>query len=181
MMEMCGSATLFSTWGFVRHRCHRHALLFVVLALAAVRPVQAQAPARPPAPATTQKAPVPPPTPFLILLRARTAYLVNDKAARQPFDDLSKALVRWSRWKLVDRADTADIVVSFAPNPTGSRPVPRGAKATPPEYRISIESRGAAATAPLWRDADGKVSRLVERLRDEVDGPPAICFAFWCK
>jgi len=161
----------------------RRTLLFAICASATLQPTLAQAPARP-APAAQPRTPAPPPASPVAsvqLLRARTAYLVNNAGAGQPFDDMSKALKRWRRWTLVERAEAADIVVSLAPTPIGSRPVSRGGKQPAAEYQLSIQSRANATAAPLWRDIDQKPARLIERLRDEIDGPPTFCFAFWCK
>jgi hypothetical protein len=175
----------------VKRRVYRHTFLFVVLpfvfafAPAPLHPIFAQTPLRT-TPFLQSKAQTSPSTPPQ-LLRARKAYLVNnardahDAGGRQPFDDVSKALSRWRRWTLVERAETADIVVSLSTTSGGSSGLDRRRKTTPAEYQLSIQSKGASDSTLLWRGVDQKPADLVEQLRTQLDGPPTFCFALWCR
>jgi hypothetical protein len=159
------------------------ALLVVVLWISATRPGVTQTTAPRPAPTVppTAVSPAPTTSPLLPLLRARTAYLVNNAGARQPFDEVTTAMRRWGHWRLVDRAEAADLVVSLAPGPIAPTARGRTVKPQAVEYQLSIQSRGNTNATPLWRDVDRKPGRLVERLRDEVEGSPSFCFAVWCR
>ena len=107
-----------------------------------------------------------------LLLTARTAYLVNQAGDVKRFDSLAKEFQKWGRFKLVDREDTADIVITFGRESRGQiGSMVNGYGSSSPVTAITLEIGDRASESLLWKDSSPVIrspQRLMSRLRERM-------------
>jgi len=127
------------------------------------------------------------------LVRARTAFLINDgpgRATDEEFLELRAQLRRWGHFDVVDRADRADVTISLSTSQV-ERPglqsgAPIGAKFVNPStavvrsYVSTLTIRQRSTGEVLWSGGSGTVTSALQRLQQELPGGPKVCVAFWC-
>lgn len=116
------------------------------------------------------------------LTSARTIYLDNQAGSPKAVDELAKRLRRWGRLKVVDTKGKADVVISIT---TEAASVGRFAPPTPgvttTGRRLTLTVRRVNTGDLLWSDSDGSLETLVAKLRSQLEPPPKICIAVWCR
>jgi hypothetical protein len=139
-------------------------------------------------PATTD-AKVPP-----TLLRARTAFLINEPPGRDTdpaFRELRAQLHKWNRFEVVDRADRADVTISLSTSqvergavgsgaPTGAGFVNPAKSPTVRSNFLTLTVRQRATGVILWTGGSGTVTSALQRLQQDMPRGPTLCVAFWC-
>ena len=107
---------------------------------------------------------------------------LNPPAIEKAVDELARRVRRWGRLKVVDAKGKADVVASVTTEafPAG-RPAPprRGAATT--SRRLTLTVRRVSTGDLLWSESDRSLETLVAKLRSQLEPPPKICIAVWCR
>jgi hypothetical protein len=127
------------------------------------------------------------------LVRAKTAFLINETpglATDLDFRDLQAQLRKWNHFEVVDRADRADVTISLstsqierAGSPSGA---PTGANFVNPSRGIvrshvsTLTVRQRSSGETLWSGTSGTVATALQRLQLELPGGPRLCVVVWC-
>jgi hypothetical protein len=155
-------------------------------ALATAQRPSSAPPARvPAAPAKTL-----PPT----LVRARTAFLINEAPGLdtdREFRELRTQLRLWDHFEVVDLANRADVTISLSTSQV-ERPgietgAPIGAGFVNPSRglvrrnvsKLTVRQRSTGEI--LWSGESASVTTVLQRLQQEMPRAPKVCFAFWCR
>jgi len=128
------------------------------------------------------------------LVRAKTAFLINDAPGRATdleFRELQDQLRKWDRFDIVDRADRADVTITLSTSqierpglPSGA---PIGAKFVNPSTAVvrstvsTLTVRQRSTGETLWSGGSGTVTSTLQRLQQDFPGGPSVCVAFWCR
>ena len=116
------------------------------------------------------------------LASAKTIYLENQAGSPKAVDELARRVRRWGRLKVVDAKGKADVVASVTTEafPVG-RPAPPRPGASTTSRRLTLTVRRVNTGDLLWSDSDSSLETLVAKLRSQLEPPPKICIAVWCR
>jgi len=127
------------------------------------------------------------------LVRARTAFLINEapgRATDMDFRELQAQMRKWGHFEVVDRADRADVTISLSTTevqrvaPQSGAPV--GANFVNPTKSVvrsnvsTLTIRQRSSGEILWSGASGTAATALQRLQLEMPGGPKMCVAVWC-
>lgn len=117
------------------------------------------------------------------LLRAKTAYVVNEYVGDKPFENFREELKRWGRFTLVNDPEAADVLIVLNGNPSANTEARAGVGdggvgvtfgGGRPYYVLTIKD--AKTRVDLWGDAmqetvvkKGAPQRLVKNLRKVME------------
>jgi hypothetical protein len=127
------------------------------------------------------------------LVRAKTAFLINEapgRATDMDFRELQAQLRKWGHFDLVDRADRADVTISLSTTEVQRAAVqsgaPVGANFVNPSRSVvrsnvsTLTIRERSSGEILWSGASGTAATALQRLQLEMPGGPRMCVAVWC-
>jgi len=127
------------------------------------------------------------------LREARTIFLINETpgpAADAELRDLQAQLRQWNRFRIVDRADLADLTMSLATSEiertriAGGAPV--GARLANPRTSVvrttvsTLTVRQRSSGEILWAGGNEPAGAVIRRLQQEMPLGPALCVVVWC-
>jgi hypothetical protein len=102
------------------------------------------------------------------LVKASSAYLINDAGELDRFNHLAMELQKWRHFRLVDSLEEADLIIEFGKNVRGH--VVAGSAVLPVAgYSLTIRDRESGVV--LWNENTKKIGaekRLIEHLRDQL-------------
>ncbi len=126
------------------------------------------------------------------LLKARTAFLINEAPGPESnaaFQTLQGELRRWKRFDLVDQADRADVTVSLTTKQVervSEIGAPRGARLVNPRTAIvrsnvsTVTIRQRATSEVLWSGDSETIVAVLRPLQQQMTVTPSVCVAVWC-
>jgi hypothetical protein len=127
------------------------------------------------------------------LVRAKTAFLINEapgRATDTDFRELQAQVRKWGHFEVVDRADRADVTISLSTTEVQRLAVqsgaPIGANFVNPSRSLvrsnvsTLTIRQRSSGEILWSGASGTAATALQRLQLEMPSGSRMCVAVWC-